>query len=79
MSEVITEEIEVQQPEDTSLDATPGGPIVYTKEEIAAMRQVRTTLLEEHGIEESRVGSGKSALVLLYHMNSCVQYEVFEI
>ena len=56
MSEVITEQNEVQQP-DTSLDATPGGPIVYTEEEIAAMRQVRTTLLEEHGIEESRVGS----------------------
>jgi len=56
MSEVITEQIEVQQQdEDTSLDATPGGPIVYTDEELTAMRQVRTTLLEEHGIEESRV------------------------
>jgi len=30
-------------------------PIVYTDEELEAMRQVRTTLLEEHGIEESRI------------------------
>jgi len=60
MSEVITEQIEVRQPEveeDTSLDAIPGGPIVYTDEELTAMREVRAKLLEEHGIEESRVGS----------------------
>jgi len=55
MSEIITEQIEVQQQED-NLDATPGGQIVYTEDELIAMRQVRTTLLEEHGIEESRVG-----------------------
>ena len=50
MSEIITEQIEVQQQED-NLDATPGGQIVYTEDELIAMRQVRTTLLEEHGIE----------------------------
>ena len=51
MSEmIITEQIEVQQQED-NLDATPGGQIVYTEDELIAMRQVRTTLLEEHGID----------------------------
>lgn len=30
--------------------------IEYTEEELDAMRQVRTTLIEDHGIEESRIG-----------------------
>ena len=64
MSEVITEQIEVQQQED-KLDATPGGKIVYTEDELIAMRQVRTTLLEEHGIEESRVGSAFLAVATI--------------
>lgn len=33
-----------------------GSAIVYSSEEIEAMRQVRDKLMEEHGIEESRVG-----------------------
>ncbi|CAB9520616.1 expressed unknown protein [Seminavis robusta] len=31
-------------------------PIVYTEEELDVMRQVRSKLVEEYGIEESRVG-----------------------
>jgi len=67
MSEVITEQIEVQQPEaaEDNFDATPGGQIVYTEDELIAMRQVRTTLLEEHGIEESRVGSSFLAVATI--------------
>lgn len=34
-----------------------GVVIIYSDEELDAMRQVRATLLEEHGIDESRVGS----------------------
>lgn len=37
-------------------DEDGDGPIVYTDEELSAMRQVRSRLLEEHGIENSRVG-----------------------
>ena len=33
------------------------GVIIYSEEELDAMREVRAKLLEEHGIEESRVGS----------------------
>ena len=64
MSEVITEQIEVQQQED-NLDATPGGQIVYTDEELTAMREVRTTLFEEHGIEESRVSNAFLAVATI--------------
>eukprot|EP00578_Thalassiosira_sp_NH16_P006921 CAMPEP_0181117968 /NCGR_PEP_ID=MMETSP1071-20121207/22821_1 /TAXON_ID=35127 /ORGANISM="Thalassiosira sp., Strain NH16" /LENGTH=323 /DNA_ID=CAMNT_0023202423 /DNA_START=98 /DNA_END=1069 /DNA_ORIENTATION=+ len=34
-----------------------GGVIIYSDEELSAMRQVRGKLTEEHGIEPSRVGS----------------------
>ena len=34
-----------------------GPTIIYSEEELNAMREVRTKLLEEHGIEASRVGS----------------------
>lgn len=41
--------------------ATPGQkgfePIVYTEEELQAMRDVKAKLMEEFGIEESRIGS----------------------
>ena len=58
-------EIEEKQPvvvdaadgEEKTMDATPGGPVVYTDDELTAMRGVRAKLLEDHGIEESRVGS----------------------
>ena len=40
-----------------TMDSTPGGPVVYTDDELTAMRGVRAKLLEDHGIEESRVGS----------------------
>lgn len=33
-----------------------GRPITYTDEELDAIRQVRTKLIEEYGIEESRIG-----------------------
>ncbi|KAL7546898.1 hypothetical protein ACHAWF_010229 [Thalassiosira exigua] len=45
------------QPESFSDNEEEDEAIVYTEEEIDAMRQVRAKLVEEHGIEESRVGS----------------------
>mmetsp|Transcript_43242 Transcript_43242/g.73740 ORF Transcript_43242/g.73740 Transcript_43242/m.73740 type:complete len:323 (-) Transcript_43242:294-1262(-) len=38
-----------------STNDDPDGPIVYSTEELDAMRAVRTKLVEEHGIAESRV------------------------
>mmetsp|Transcript_30806 Transcript_30806/g.44832 ORF Transcript_30806/g.44832 Transcript_30806/m.44832 type:complete len:286 (+) Transcript_30806:115-972(+) len=35
----------------------PDEAIIYTEEELQAMRDVRAKLTEEHGIEESRIGS----------------------
>ncbi|KAL7546332.1 hypothetical protein ACHAWF_009666 [Thalassiosira exigua] len=38
-------------------ESLPDDVIVYTADELDAMRKVRAKLMEEHGIEESRVGS----------------------
>ncbi|CAB9518011.1 expressed unknown protein [Seminavis robusta] len=39
-----------------SSDNNDDHPIEYTAEELDAIRQVKTMLMEEHGIEESRIG-----------------------
>ena len=40
-----------------SFGDTDGPTIIYSEEELNAMREVRAKLLEEHDIEPSRVGS----------------------
>jgi len=42
--------------QEKSLETTEPGPIAYTDEELGAIREVRSYLIENYGIEESRIG-----------------------
>lgn len=53
------------QGETFSDDGNDVDPIIYTDEELDAMRSVRTTLVEEYGIEESRVGAAFLAVATI--------------
>mmetsp|Transcript_13499 Transcript_13499/g.29327 ORF Transcript_13499/g.29327 Transcript_13499/m.29327 type:complete len:398 (+) Transcript_13499:128-1321(+) len=48
-----------------SESSLPSGVIIYSDEEVTAMRQVRAKLKEEHGVEESRVGSAFLAVATI--------------
>ena len=47
-----------QETDETAQESFGDGPtIIYSEEELNAMREVRAKLLEEHDIDASRVGS----------------------
>ena len=47
--------------------------------QVQSADQIRADRIRKGLCETCRLDPGKSALVLFYLMNSCVQYEVFEI
>lgn len=51
--------------DERSVWSSEGDIIVYTEEELEAMRQVRAQLIEQHGIDESRVGSAFLAVATI--------------